>query len=104
MSKFVKVAKKSEIADQSARMVEVEGKELALFKIGGEFHAIDNTCTHQGGPLSEGMIEDDEVECPWHGATFNIKTGQVLGRPASTNVSRYNVRVTDEDVEIEVQS
>ncbi len=85
-------------------MVEVEGKELALFKIGGEFYAIDNTCTHQGGPLSEGMIEDDEVECPWHGATFNIKTGQVLCPPAATNVSSYNVRVTDEDVEIEVPS
>ncbi len=104
MSKFVKVVKKSEIDDQSATMVEVEGKELALFKIGGEFYAIDNTCTHAGGPLSEGMIEDDEVECPWHGATFNIKTGQVLCPPAPTNVSSYNVRVTDEDVEIEVQS
>ncbi len=83
-------------------MIEVEGKELALFNLGGEFYAIDNTCTHAGGPLSEGLIENDEVECPWHGATFNIKTGKVLCPPAAAHVSSYNVRVMNEDVEIEV--
>ena len=102
MSKFVKVASKSEIADGSAKCVEVEGQRIALFNLGGEFHAIDDTCTHQGGPLSEGTVDGDEVECPWHGARFNIKSGAVLGPPAPDAATRYNVRVTGDDVEVEL--
>ncbi len=102
MSKFVKVAKKSEIVDKSSKCIEVEGKRIALFNINGEIYAIDNTCTHSGGPLSEGFIEGEEVECPWHGARFNIKSGEVLAAPASEGVAKYNVRITSDDVEVEV--
>ena len=59
MAKFVKVAKTSEIEEQSARCIEIEEKRIALFNLGGEFYAIDDTCTHRGGPLSEGTIEGD---------------------------------------------
>ena len=103
MSKFVEVAKKSEIADQSAKCVEVEGKTVALFNLGGEFYAINDTCTHRGGPLSEGSIEGDEVECPWHRAHFNIKTGEAAAPPASKGVTKYTVRVTGDVIEIEVE-
>jgi 3-phenylpropionate/trans-cinnamate dioxygenase ferredoxin subunit len=102
MPKFVEVAKKSEIPDQSAKCVEVEGKRIALFNLGGEFYAIDDTCTHRGGPLSEGSLEGKEVECPWHGARFNIKSGEVTAPPAPKGVTRYTVRVTGDVVEIEV--
>jgi len=102
MSKFVKVARRSEIDDQSVKCVEVEGKRVAIFNLGGELYAIDDTCTHKGGPLSEGSIEGDEVECPWHGAHFNIKTGHVTAPPAAENVTRYNVRLAGDDIEIEV--
>jgi NAD(P)H-dependent nitrite reductase small subunit len=102
MAKFVRVASKSEIADQSAKSVEVEGKTIALFNLGGEFYAIDNTCTHKGGPLCEGIIEGDEVECPWHGAHFSIKTGEVTAPPAMDNVARYPVQVSGDDIEIEI--
>jgi nitrite reductase/ring-hydroxylating ferredoxin subunit len=57
---------------------------------------------HHGGPLSEGPIEGEEVECPWHGSRFNIKTGEVTVAPAVEGVARYNVRVTGEDIEVEV--
>ena len=57
MSKFVKVATKSEIADQSATLLEIEGKRIALFNLGGQFYALDDTCPHEGGPLREGCIE-----------------------------------------------
>ena len=102
MSKFVKVATKSEIADQSATLLEIEGKRIALFNLGGQFYALDDTCSHADGPLSEGSIEGEDVECPWHGSRFNVKTGQVTAPPALENVARYNVRVTGDDIEVEV--
>ena len=102
MGKFVKVATKSEIADQSAKLLEIGDKRIALFHLGAQFYAIDDTCPHADGPLSEGSIEGEEVECPWHGSRFNIKTGKVTAPPAVENVGRYNVRVTGDDIEIEV--
>lgn len=102
VSKFVPVAKVSEIADQSAKCVEVAGKRIALFNLGGEFYALGDDCTHEGGPLSEGEIHGEEVECPWHGAHFNIKSGKVTLDPAAEDVDRYNVRITGDDIEIEI--
>jgi 3-phenylpropionate/trans-cinnamate dioxygenase ferredoxin subunit len=102
MAKFVKVAKTGDIAPGQAKMVEVDGKNMALFNLEGNFYAIDDTCTHVGGPLSEGEIEGEQVTCPWHGSIFNIKTGEVLSPPARTGVASYNVRVEGSDIEIEV--
>lgn len=102
MANFVKVAKASQITDNEGKCVEIEGKRIALFKVDGEFYAIDDTCTHDEGPLSEGLIDGDEVICPWHQAVFNIKTGKSMGPPAKEDVVAYRVRVTGEDVEVEV--
>ncbi len=102
MPEFVKVAKTDEVSPGQARLVEVSGKEIALFNVGGSFHAIDNTCTHVGGPLCEGEIEGTEVTCPWHGAMFDVTTGEVLGPPAASNVNRYSVRIDGSDVEVEI--
>src|SRR2546426_254565 len=79
-----------------------EGQKLALFRVGEAFYALSNTCTHRGGPLSEGTVEGAEVTCPWHGARFDIKTGAVMGPPAGREVKSYPVRVAGADVEIEV--
>ena len=103
MAAFVKVAKTAEIASGQARRVEVNGKGFALFNIDGNFYALDDTCTHKGGPLSEGAIAGDEVTCPWHKAKFNIRTGHVLGPPARQGVGCYSVRVTGTDIEVEVE-
>lgn len=102
MPEFLKVARTDEIAPGQARLVEVGGKEIALFNVAGAFHAIDNNCTHVGGPLCEGEINGVEVTCPWHGATFDVTSGQVLGPPAGEPVGRYNLRVEGSDIEIEV--
>jgi NAD(P)H-dependent nitrite reductase small subunit len=102
MAQFVKVATTDELAPGAGKQVQVNGKEIALFNLDGSFYAIDNTCTHRGGPLAEGFVEGEEVTCPWHGAQFNIKTGAVVGPPASQNVAKYNVRVQGNDVEVEV--
>jgi nitrite reductase/ring-hydroxylating ferredoxin subunit len=101
MAQFVKVASTNEIATGAAKQVEVNGKTIALFNLDGNYYAMDNTCTHRGGPLAEGYVEGEEVTCPWHGAQFNIKTGAVVGPPAAKGVAKYNVRVQGNDVEVE---
>ena len=101
MADFVKVANTNEIEPGQARLVEVNGKQIALFNVEGQFFAIDNTCTHKGGPLAEGEVSGHVVTCPWHGATFDIKTGEVVGSPAQRAVTRYGVRVTGTDIEVE---
>jgi nitrite reductase/ring-hydroxylating ferredoxin subunit len=102
MGRFVKAARKSELPENTGTYVEVEGNQLALFNLHGEIYAIDNSCTHMGGPLSLGPVKEDEVECPWHGSRFDIKTGEVRSFPAKEDVATYQVRVTGDDVEVEV--
>jgi 3-phenylpropionate/trans-cinnamate dioxygenase ferredoxin component len=82
MAQFIKVARTADLASGAATCVEVAGKTIALFNLEGSFYAVDDTCTHRGGPLSEGEVSGEEVTCPWHGAAvYNIKTGAVLGPP-----------------------
>ena len=102
MAEFVKVAMTNELEPGQARLVEVKGKKVALFNVDGQFFALDNTCTHKGGPLAEGECSGHEVTCPWHGATFDVRTGEVVGPPAQRAVACYGVRVTGTEIEVEV--
>src|SRR5712664_1132138 len=102
MADFVKAARTTEIGPGQARLVEVKGKQIALFNVDSQFFALDNTCTHRGGPLADGEVSGHEVTCPWHGATFDVRTGEVVGPPAQRAAVRYGVRVTGTDVEVEV--
>lgn len=102
MAEFMKVANTHEIAPGTATLVNINGKEIALFNVGGTFFALENACTHEEGPLAEGEIEGHEVTCPWHGARFDVRTGAVLCPPAYDDARHYNVRVTGSDIEVEV--
>jgi len=102
MSRFVKAATIDEMAGERIKCVEVEGEKIAVFEVEGEFYALSDTCTHRGGPLSEGELEGAGVVCPWHGARFDVKTGAVLGPPAGIGVRSYPVRVAGTDILIEV--
>lgn len=102
MSSFVEVAKKSQIPENGTIGVEVQGKRLALVNLGGEIYALDDDCPHEGGPLSEGQIVGEEIECPWHTSHFNIKTGRVTMDPATKDVPKYRVRVVGDAVEVEL--
>ena len=102
MGTFRKVAEVGDLEVGTARLVEIGGNEIALFNVDGTFYAIDNTCAHMGGPLADGEIEGDVVTCPWHRATYNIRTGEVLGPPAPTGVATYTVRVQGSDIEVDV--
>jgi len=99
---YVTVAKTSEIKDGRGKTISVSGKNIAIFNIKGSFFAVDDSCLHMGGPLGEGMLDQNVVTCPWHGAKFDLRTGAVLGPPARQGVRSYAVRVTGADIEIEV--
>ena len=103
MSKMVKVAQTSDLSPGTGKVVEADGHTIALFNVEGKFFAIGNTCTHQGGPLGEGTLTGDTVECPWHGAHFNVKTGAVTHPPASAAVPSFPVKVEGNDVLVEVE-
>lgn len=102
MSQFVKAAHVKDVTSESPTCVTVGDEDIALFRQGDTYYAIGNTCTHQGGPLCEGELKDGEIECPWHGAHFRLSTGEATGPPAVMNVPCYNVRVTGDQIEIEV--
>ncbi len=99
---FVQVARTTEIESGQARLIEVKGKQIALFNVDGQFFGLDNTCTHRGGPLAEGELSGHELTCPLHGATFDVRTGDVVGPPAERAVAQYRVRATGTDIEVEV--
>ncbi|MGH7432314.1 MAG: Rieske (2Fe-2S) protein [Candidatus Methylomirabilales bacterium] len=102
MGKLVKVGSAKDIPPGSGKLVQVEGKRIAVFNVGGRYYAIDDACPHQGGPLSEGTLEGEVVTCPWHGSTFNVTTGAVLTAPARKGVSRYTVRDSAGELSVEV--
>lgn len=102
MAEYVKVSKVNDLSPGNAKLVEVEGKKIALFNVEGSFYAIDDTCSHRGGPLSEGTLEGNQVTCPWHGASFDVTSGAVVSPPAPNGVARYNVRVEGADIEVEI--
>ena len=99
---FVKVAATSDLDNNSARLVESGGKSIALICADGEYFALDNTCTHVGGPLCEGLVREGTITCPWHAAQFDVKTGKALAGPARGDVACYAVRVEGGGIEIEI--
>jgi 3-phenylpropionate/trans-cinnamate dioxygenase ferredoxin component len=101
-SELHRVCHVSEIAEGTARSVEISDRQLALYNISGTFYATDDRCTHARAFLSEGFIEGDTVECPLHGGRFHIPTGRPLTPPVRTPVRAYPVRVIDGQVYIEI--
>ena len=98
---LVKVASVNDLEDGQSKMVEANGKKIALFKQSGKFHALDNTCVHQGGPLGEGSLEGNTVTCPWHSWTYDITTGVSPDNPAA-KVATFKVEVQGDDVLVDV--
>jgi nitrite reductase/ring-hydroxylating ferredoxin subunit/metal-sulfur cluster biosynthetic enzyme len=97
---YVTVARTGEIDPGSVKVVRIDDREIAIFNVAGAYHAMDDICTHDGGPLAEGIIEGHVIECPRHGARFDIRTGAVLGMPATQPVTSYPVRVEGDQVQV----
>jgi nitrite reductase/ring-hydroxylating ferredoxin subunit len=92
---FVAALPVAELPDNALRRVEVAGVPVVLVKLGAKYAAIAATCSHAGGPLDEGELQGDVVQCPWHGSRFRMRDGKALTGPATFSQPRYNVQVRD---------
>lgn len=102
MGNLIEAAKVSELENGQGKLVEINDKEIALFNCEGEYYAIDNECSHVGGPLCEGEIDGTTIICPWHGAEFNLKSGEVIAPPAEEGVNTYRVHIEGDSIKIEI--
>jgi 3-phenylpropionate/trans-cinnamate dioxygenase ferredoxin subunit len=100
VERYVAVARVGEVPEGGVKVVRIEDQAIAVFLIGGKYYALDDVCTHDGGPLAEGAIEGMEIECPRHGARFDITTGAVLCLPATAPVTSYPVRVVGDEIQV----
>ena len=98
MTNFVRVAKTSDLSDPGTTLLEVDDRIVALFKVGGEYFCIDDVCTHDGGPLSDGKLENHTIACPRHGAKFDIRTGKALTMPATVDTAAHEVKVEGDNI------
>jgi 3-phenylpropionate/trans-cinnamate dioxygenase ferredoxin subunit len=103
MPQLVTVAQDQEIAEGSVKVVEAGGKRIALCKFNGSVYAIDDVCTHDRGPLDQGELIGEEIECPRHGARFDVTTGRATRLPAIQPVRTYPVHVKDGAIVVEVE-
>jgi len=101
MGTLAKVAETNELNPGQCKVVEVQGKTLALFNVGGTFYVLDNTCLHRGGPLGEGDLDDRVVTCPWHGWRYDVTSGANVNNPA-VKVACFPVKVEGSSVFVEV--
>jgi 3-phenylpropionate/trans-cinnamate dioxygenase ferredoxin subunit len=95
---FLRVASEKDVPKGVAKVFEVRGKRIAVCHSDDGVYAIDDRCTHDNGPLGEGELTDGEIECPRHGARFDIKTGKALCLPAVGAVATYDVDVRDGEI------
>jgi metal-sulfur cluster biosynthetic enzyme/nitrite reductase/ring-hydroxylating ferredoxin subunit len=104
MGDFVRVAAVVDLPDPGSRVVEVDGELIALFHVEGGFHALDDVCTHDGGPLASGELTGHKVACPRHGARFDIRTGAALSMPAVRATRAHEVKVEAGGVWVRLRS
>jgi 3-phenylpropionate/trans-cinnamate dioxygenase ferredoxin subunit len=98
MSNFIPVLKTSELPEAGKTVVEVGDRIVALFHVSGTFWALDDICTHDGGTLAEGQLEDHTIACPRHGAKFDIRDGRALTMPATQPTVAHEVKVEGDQV------
>lgn len=99
-NEFVAVAKTSEIPVGEFKPVEVAGRRVLVCHTDSGFYVIDDTCTHDDGPLADGFLDGNAIECPRHGARFDVTTGKVLCLPAAVGIAAYPVRVDGDEVKV----
>ena len=96
---FHTVARVGEVPEGEGRYVDVDGRPIALFLDGGEYFAIEDSCPHQGAPLSDGVVDDKTVTCTWHGWRFSLRDGRHLDG-SKCRVPTYPVRVVGEEIQV----
>lgn len=100
---LIRIAKVDEIPPGQVRVFRTGDLRLAVCRVGEEFYAIEDVCTHDDGPLGEGSLMGTAIECPRHGARFDVRTGEVLRMPAAAPVSSFPVQIKDGEIFVEVE-
>ena len=100
---FVRVAETKNIQPSTMKAVDLANERVCIVNVEGNYYAIGNVCTHVGGPLNEGTLEGHEVECPWHGSKFDVRTGEATRPPARQAVPKYEVKVEDNNILVRKQ-
>src|SRR5687768_6902275 len=103
MPRWVKVAKVNDIPPGKVSYAEADGLRVALCNADGQIYAIDDVCTHDGGSLDQGELQGFTIECPRHGARFDIRTGRVTALPAIVPVDTFPVKIEGDDVMVDVE-
>ena len=101
-ARFVRAVPVGHVPVGEVRVVEVEGTRLALCNVEGTIYAVDDTCTHDDGPLGEGHLDGHAIECPRHGARFDVRSGAVVRMPAAFPIRSYPTRVVDGTIEVDL--
>jgi nitrite reductase/ring-hydroxylating ferredoxin subunit len=101
LTRFVKIAEKRDIPEGSGRVVNFEGRSIALFRVKDEYFALANVCLHRGGPLGEGSLNGSTITCPWHGWKFDVRTGSFTVIP-TLKVTTYKVKEQNGSVMVEI--
>ncbi|NBT59624.1 Rieske (2Fe-2S) protein [bacterium] len=102
MDNLVVVATLPEIPVGNSKCIEVQGKMIAVFHTFQGWFALDERCSHRGGPLSEGKVDNHQVTCPWHQARFDLRSGQCLSNQKLSTLRSYKVVLEGEQVKIEL--
>jgi len=97
---FLTVAQVDELPSGERKLIDVDGMPIVVFNIAGEYFAIADVCSHDSGPVGEGEVEGMQIECPRHGARFELRTGKVLSLPAVVDIPAYPVRVEGDEIQI----
>lgn len=99
-TEFTPVLNESDLAENQPIKVEVKGQPIVLIRKGTSIFALCETCSHMGGPLSQGALQNDEITCPWHGSTYNIEDGSLIHGPSAYPQPCYDVRVRAGKIEV----
>lgn len=102
MSDFVKAGKFSALSDPGREVVEIDDRMIVLFRVGQDVFALDDVCTHDGGPLGDGRLDGFAIVCPRHGARFDIRTGAVLALPATRPTVSHAVKLDGDDIYVKI--
>jgi 3-phenylpropionate/trans-cinnamate dioxygenase ferredoxin subunit len=103
MPDFIRVASVRDIPDPGRKLVEIDDRLVVLIHAAGHYYALDDVCTHDGGPLGEGELDGFAIACPRHGAKFDIRDGRALTMPATKPTVAHEVKVEGDDVLIKLR-
>lgn len=98
MTEFIKIATKEEMSDGEMKLIEVDDQLVILFRVDDQFYCLDDVCTHDGGTLSDGEFSGCEIECPRHGARFDVRNGKVVCMPATQATVAHEVKIEGQDI------